>query len=68
MFIPPPPLSREEFDRRVAAGARTFEEIDPEFMAALRASQRGRRLLGILVLAGAALVLIVGIACAWQSA
>jgi len=31
MVWPPPPLSQEEFDRRVAAGAKTFEEIDPEF-------------------------------------
>ena len=63
MFIPPPALSRREFDRRVAAGARTLEEIDPEFVAALRASQRGRRFMGILVLAGLALVLVFAIAC-----
>jgi hypothetical protein len=30
-MYPPPPLSKEEFDRRVSAGAKTFREIDPDF-------------------------------------
>ena len=33
IVVPPRPLTREEFDKRVAAGARTFEEIDPETAA-----------------------------------
>ena len=31
MSQPPPPLSRDEFDKRYAAGARTLRELDPEF-------------------------------------
>jgi len=26
---PPPPISEEEFEKRMCAGARTIEEIDP---------------------------------------
>jgi len=29
--FPPPALSKQEYDRRVALGAKTFKEIDPEF-------------------------------------
>ena len=31
-YIPPPiALSSEEFNKRIASGAKTLEEIDPEF-------------------------------------
>jgi len=29
--LPPPALSKQEYDRRMKAGAKTFEDIDPEF-------------------------------------
>ena len=52
MFIPPPPLTREEFKKRYDAGARTMEELDPEFMAALRQSQAMRAKLAIFLIIG----------------
>jgi nicotinamidase-related amidase len=60
--IPPAPISREEFDRRVAAGARTFEEIDPEF-----ASWARRRHVTRLTVIGMAVICVLT-AVAWLAA
>lgn len=42
---PPMALSKEEFDRRVAAGAKIFEEIDPEFWSFYQKEMRQHRLM-----------------------
>lgn len=48
--IPPPALSTEEFNRRVKNGAKTFEEIDPEFWAWNLRMEKEMRIKWILLL------------------
>ena len=55
-YIPPPlPLSREEFLARWNAGARTLEELDPDFAEWKKNNERMRNFL----LIGLGLVIIV---------
>ena len=55
-IVPPPlPLSKKEFDKRWKAGARTIEELDPEFVKWCRS---GKRQLIILYIAVTLFVLI----------
>lgn len=68
MMTPPPPaISKAEFDRRVAAGARTMREIDPEFADWYESGRRWDTfraiVLGVAVLVftvGAFLMLVLG--------
>lgn len=45
----PRALSHEEFEKRIAAGARTFEEIDPEFCKMWRSDMRCNNIMLIIV-------------------
>lgn len=54
---PPPPLSPDEFKRRYDAGARTMEELDPEFMKWYRERKRDS-LIGWACIATSLLILV----------
>jgi hypothetical protein len=58
--VPPPPISREEFDKRIAAGAKTMAEIDPAFHAWLRKRQVANCVMMVAVVA--AVIVLAGIA------
>ena len=47
--LPPPALSKQEYDRRMKAGAKTFEDIDPEFCKWLN-EYEGRHKVKLVVL------------------
>ena len=36
LLVPPRPISKELIEKRISEGAKTFEEIDPEFAEYLR--------------------------------
>ena len=58
-MIPPLPLSSEEVNRRISHGAKTMEEIDPEFCKWIRFNRR-MRLTGIIcILIEAVIIAIV---------
>ena len=52
---PPPALSKEEFEKRIADGAETIQEIDPAFAAWIQAGQRFDRTM-VIVLVGLVLI------------
>jgi hypothetical protein len=56
------PLSRREFDRRVAAGARTLEEIDPVFWAWYMDRQREHLFMAVGLSIAAVLFVAIAIA------
>jgi hypothetical protein len=56
----PPPLSKEEFEKRIKNGAKTLEEIDPEFWKWYQEGQKYRLMTTIMVIS-AILVLMVTI-------
>ena len=61
--FPPPALSKQEYDRRMKAGAKTFEDIDPEFCKWLN-DYKGRRKVGLVILFVAIVILAIGTALA----
>ena len=64
MSKPPPALSDEEFKRRYQAGARTMEEIDPEFFNWLRKEKFNHKIkIGIIWIVFA-LLCGAGVICA----
>jgi hypothetical protein len=52
--IPPLPLSKEEFERRYAAGARTMRELDPAFAAWAETQKRFQRFQAATIIVGVA--------------
>jgi hypothetical protein len=60
--VPPPPITEEEFDRRVAAGARTMEEIDPRLNRWSKNMMKQRMIQGIFCLLG---IFILILTFAW---
>lgn len=58
-YVPPPfPLSTEEFNRRVAKGAKTLAEIDPEFWEWVQSRRRFRILASIILSLGTLILTI----------
>ena len=63
-IVPTMALTKTEFDKRVAAGAKTFAEIDPVFWNWHRSQMKQNRVMWIMLVAGAAVftvAFIVGI-------
>ncbi len=56
---PPPPISREEFHKRYAAGARTMQELDPAFWAWRERQRRFRMVQGGVMVIGLLMLLAV---------
>lgn len=61
---PPPPIDLDEFVRRWHAGARTFEEMNPEFMAWVH-RQRRRVFVGYVAMAAYAVIVFLACLFAW---
>ncbi len=57
-LVPPLPLSKEEVERRIAAGAKTLREIDPELCRWADEGQRFRAV-ATTTLGFAAIVFII---------
>jgi hypothetical protein len=59
---PPRALTKDEFDRRIASGAKTFEEIDPEFCRwAKKGERKAKFQFAVIVAVAAATVAIVAV-------
>lgn len=55
---PPPPLSKKEFEKRIAEGARSIEEIDPELYKWKKQCDFSHRVYFVILLFGIVLLAI----------